>query len=145
MNRYAACLLVTLTALTTACQTVPTNVAEGVPLEGTHWRLTHLGERPVAELSLPREAHIFLLAGDRRVTGSGGCNRLIGDYRLSGRQLNFGALISTRMACTTGMAGELAVFAALERSQGYVLAGSRLDLTDAEGRRLARFEAGTQP
>jgi hypothetical protein len=40
------------------------------------------------------------------------------------------------------MVGEQAVFAALERSQGYSLIGTRLELTDAEGRPVARFEAG---
>lgn len=145
-------LILLLTCAMLACQTVP-NPPPGasastpppsanLPLTGTHWQLTHLGNQPVASLDLPRAAYLDLHAEGQRISGSGGCNRLFGGYQLNGRLISFGSLASTKMACATGMAGEQAVFAALERSQGYSLTGTRLELTDAEGRGVARFEAG---
>ncbi len=39
------------------------------------------------------------IAGDGRVTGSGGCNRLSGRAFIEGERITFGPMISTKMAC----------------------------------------------
>ena len=36
---------------------------------------------------------------NNRVTGDGGCNRISGEYKLQDKQVSFGKMISTRMAC----------------------------------------------
>ncbi|WP_207670125.1 META domain-containing protein [Glaciibacter flavus] len=50
--------------------------------------------------SAPGAAQPYLeLSGDGRVTGSDGCNRLLGDWKGDGRTVTFNRLASTRMAC----------------------------------------------
>jgi putative lipoprotein len=77
----------------------PTPVGPGPTLLGS-WTLTHIGEaemptspeRPVAA------AHL-VFAADGRVTGSDGCNRIVGSYTGDASSLQFGQLAGTRMAC----------------------------------------------
>jgi heat shock protein HslJ len=112
-----------------------------VPLEGTYWKLTHLGDAPVAADERQREAHFILRAADKRVSGSGGCNGIGGNYELEGDRLRFGQMIRTMMACPTGMDIENGFLAALGNARTARVSGQRLILLDAEGRPLARFEA----
>lgn len=39
------------------------------------------------------------IAADGRVTGSGGCNRIVGQARIEGAAIGFSQMASTRMAC----------------------------------------------
>ena len=144
------------------------------PLLETYWKLTRLGPRAVVSRDPERAAHVVLLpappaqAGsaqpegsegknpgllpnpfkppnrDPSVTGSTGCNRLIGRYRLSGVQLIFApALGTTRMACPPGDAqrDEQAFGEALQMSVRHRLLGQHLELYGEDGKLLARFEA----
>jgi len=64
-------------------------------LTGGAWRVTGLGDAPLIE---PERLSLnFLDAG--RVAGSGGCNRFVGGFSLSGEGLHFGPMASTMMAC----------------------------------------------
>ncbi|MGX0878623.1 heat shock protein HslJ/uncharacterized membrane protein [Roseovarius sp. MBR-154] len=59
------------------------------------WQVTALGD---AELIEPERLSLnFLHPG--RVAGSSGCNRLVGDFTLTGEGMQFGAMGSTMMAC----------------------------------------------
>jgi len=62
------------------------------PLENTYWKLTHLGDAPVTTPERQREAHFILHPADKRVCGSGGCNRFTGSYELEGDRLTFGRM-----------------------------------------------------
>jgi len=113
----------------------------GVPLEGTTWTLVALEAGPIPVQDDERAPTLFLDANERRAYGSGGCNRFGGNYRRDGGRLELGPLVSTRMACATGMEVEQAYFAALERVRSWRVTGRRLELYDADGERVARFEA----
>lgn len=64
-------------------------------LTGDAWQITALGD---AALIDPESVTLnFLDQG--RVAGSGGCNRIIGGFTLTGESLQFGAMGSTMMAC----------------------------------------------
>ncbi len=143
LARRAALLAVLAVALACATETPPSTAA--LPLERTHWRLVNLGANgaPVAET----QTEAFLSFGEPRgrVSGSGGCNRLAGAYRLSGDQLSFGPLAGTRMACVNGMEVESALHAALERTAAFRIDGDRLELVDSAGAVLATFRAGDTP
>jgi heat shock protein HslJ len=76
-----------------------------------------------------------------RATGSGGCNRMTGSYELSGDRLSLGQMAGTLMACTEGMETERAFLDALGRVKGWRIAGQQLELLDAAGNMVARFEA----
>ena len=111
------------------------------PLENTYWKLTRLGDTPVAAVANQREAYLVLHTEKARVAGSTGCNRLMGGYRLDGDRLSFGQLASTRMACLDGMQTEQAFLATLEAVAGWRVQGQRLELLDAQEAVVARFAA----
>jgi proline iminopeptidase len=104
------------------------------------WRLTHLEGSEVAEVEGPSEPHLILDRRGKRVSGSGGCNRLNGPFELEGEALSFGPIAATRMACP-GDEVEMALFGVFEKTAGWRLEGSHLELLDGAGDTLARFEA----
>lgn len=70
-------------------------------LDGSEWRIASIGGVPV---TLPRPATIAFT--DDRVSGSTGCNRFTGGYRIQAGRLATPRLAMTRMACA-GEAGEV--------------------------------------
>jgi heat shock protein HslJ len=117
------------------------NLGATPTLENTDWKLVALGETPVTPKDTLRQAHFTLSGGaDKRVTGSGGCNRMFGSYTLDGNALEFSRVGSTKMACAEGMDTESAFFATLARVAAWRIAGQQLELSDSTGRLLARFE-----
>jgi heat shock protein HslJ len=111
-----------------------------VPLENTYWKLTHLGDAPVTGDFQRSEPHLILNTGTHGAAGSGGCNQFGGGYQLSGGRLKLKNIVSTMMACMKGMETEQAFLRALEQVSGWRIAGKQLELTDAGGRVLARFD-----
>lgn len=88
-----------------------------------------------------REPHIILRAEGRRVSGSGGCNSLLGGYRLDDNRIAFEKLASTMMACVAGMQQEQRFLGALGEAASWRVLGSHLELFDANGALIARLEA----
>jgi putative lipoprotein len=111
-----------------------------VPLENTYWKLTHLGDAPVVADSQQKEPHLILNTGTHRAAGSGGCNQFGGGYELNGDRLKLDKLVSTMMACMEGMETERAFMNALGQVNGWRLTGKQLELTDAGGKVVARFD-----
>jgi heat shock protein HslJ len=132
-----------LFAVAFACTVVLTScVAQATAnLENTYWKLTHLGDVPVIAGEKLREPHLVLRSQDQRVGGSSGCNRLMGGYAREGEALAFSRLAGTRMACAEGMDTEQQFLAVLEQTKTWKIVGGHLELFDAGGRLLARFEA----
>jgi len=112
-----------------------------VPLHGTYWKLVRLGNTPVTATTKQREAHLVFASEKGRVTGSGGCNRVISSFKLDGDLLHFGRMASTQMSCPAGMDQERHVLKALEQVERYRIHGSHLELLDATGAVSLRFEA----
>jgi uncharacterized lipoprotein YbaY/heat shock protein HslJ len=111
------------------------------PLENTYWKLTRLGDTPVTVAPKQREPHFVLNPQSRRVAGSGGCNRLTGSYELNGDALTFKQMATTMMACLEGMDTEKAFKDTLGQVKKWKIAGQHLELFDAGGKPVARFEA----
>ena len=109
-------------------------------LENMYWKLTRLEGRPVTVAAGAREPHLVLHPADGRVTGFGGCNRLTGGYQHDGDRLSFGRVAATMMACPDGMEQEHALLMALERVQTYRIDGRHLEMLDADGAVVLRFE-----
>jgi heat shock protein HslJ len=76
---------------------------------------------------------------DGRLSGSGGCNRISGPAVITGADVKFGPLISTRMFCEGKMETEAAFIAALESAKSFELVDDALTLKDAAGVALAKF------
>jgi len=64
-------------------------------LIGSPWQITAMGSADLIEVE--RLSLNFIAPG--RVAGSGGCNRLVGGFSLTGEGVHFGAMGSTMMAC----------------------------------------------
>ena len=90
----------TLAVLTLAVGCVtPAGRASTSALEGRYWRLAELRGQPALPTPGAREAGLQFAADSMRVSGSGGCNRVSGPYTREGQRLEFGPMISTKMAC----------------------------------------------
>jgi heat shock protein HslJ len=134
----APALLFPLAAFSAASPPAPT-------LEGTRWKLVHVGDRSVKTPPSPRQAHLIFDAESQRVTGAGGCNRLSGGYERTGGQLTFSKMAGTMMACADGMETEKAFLEALTKVKSFRITGQGLDLLDGDGNVLATFEASPAP
>ena len=113
-------------------------------LRGTLWRLQALqdGSRPTLIEPPGRPAELQLAADQDRVSGSGGCNRLIGGFQLSGERIRFSRLGSTQMACPPAvMAFERRYSEALAQVRRWSLDKRSLLLQDARGRTLLVFSS----
>jgi copper homeostasis protein (lipoprotein) len=110
------------------------------PLRGTYWKLVRLGEAPVEVAANQREPYLTF-ARDQLVSGSGGCNRVTGSFEVDGEKLQVGRLAATRMACPAGMEEEQRFLQSLGKVERYRIRGSHLELLDAAGAPVARFEA----
>ena len=113
------------------------------PLRGTYWKLTQLGPAspPVQADEARPEPHLLFDTRERRVSGSGGCNRFGGSFTLAADRLRLGALAATEMACPQGMAQEAAFFQQLSRVARHRIDGERLTLLDETGQPLAVLQA----
>jgi putative lipoprotein len=108
-------------------------------LENTAWKLIELGGTEVAPANHENEAHLVLNSKTHRVSGSGGCNRLTGNYEVKGDQLTFIQMSATMMACPEGMDTEKAFLDALNKVKGWKIEGKDLELLDGDARVVARF------
>jgi copper homeostasis protein (lipoprotein) len=113
----------------------------GATLENTSWKLTRLNDNPISAPVKQREAFFLLDPANHRVSGSGGCNRLMGSYELKGDELKFGRMASTMMACPEGMDTEQAFLKSLGQVSKWKISGQSLELSDSDGKVLAQFEA----
>ena len=111
------------------------------PLENTYWRLEWLADATISIAPGAREPHFILHRDGRRVTGSDGCNRFTGNYQLAAERVAFEKMAATMMACQESMESERAFRAALGHAQRARVSGQQLELSDSEGKLLARFQA----
>lgn len=118
------------------------NASEAPPsLENIQWELVRLGDTPVHAASPQQAPHFVLNSDSRRVSGSGGCNRITGSYNLHGDRITFSRMATTMMACLTGMDTEKTFLDMLKQVNRFKITGQKLELLDANGHTLARFEA----
>jgi heat shock protein HslJ len=112
-------------------------------LAGTSWRATGINNGKEAVVSAAGTENATLtFAADGEVSGSGGCNNVMGSYTTTEPDgLSFGPLASTRMACADDvMQIEMEYLAALANVTTYQIEGDRLTLRDASGATQVTFE-----
>jgi heat shock protein HslJ len=107
-------------------------------LTGVNFQATELYGQPI----VGAKAVTMTIGVDKRVSGSGGCNRYGGPVEIGGGTIKFGTLVSTKMACRDGnrMQQEADFFAALSQARTYTLSGWTLTLSDEIGVALVKFE-----
>jgi heat shock protein HslJ len=104
-------------------------------LSGT-WRLYSLGGVILAEQDMPNAPYITLDISDTKVTGSNGCNRIMGRFINEGETLSFPMLAGTRMACQGDL--DTKVDAALNKAAKYQIEADKLIMA-ADGERLSTW------
>jgi heat shock protein HslJ len=119
----------------------PLSNASDSRLRGTYWKLVHFGGMPVQVAEKQREPHLIFANGEPRISGSGGCNRVMGTFELDGDKLRVRGIASTRMACPTGMEQEQQFLRSIEKVERYRISGRHLEMLDMAGAVIARFEA----
>jgi heat shock protein HslJ len=110
-------------------------------LEGKDWQLLQFrGDDGLTDLTSPENPNPWRFEAGR-LSGSAGCNQLLGAYQLDGGALSFEPNIAgTMMACPPPlMEQEQAVTQTLDEVAGFELNAEGLTLTDADGLPLLRF------
>ena len=113
-------------------------------LEKTQWKLTWLGGTKIESMSPDQFPYIELDPDNHRVSGSGGCNRLMGGYEVEGDHLRFTQMAMSRMACIRGGETEDAFAKALNQTREWMISRETLLLLDANHRPVAKFSPVTQ-
>jgi len=108
-------------------------------LASTRWVLVRLNDEPVNASNLQREPFLALEDNEHRVSGNGGCNRIVGGYQQDGDKITFTQLALTRMACPA-MTFETEFEKALGNTARWKITGAHLEFFDASGAVVARFE-----
>jgi heat shock protein HslJ len=101
-------------------------------LNDTVWKFVMMDQIPVLE-AVPTE----LRFASGQLSATAGCNRITGSYSLSGNDLTFGAIATTRMMCPAKQMAQEAKFLALLKGKvtsRYTVEGD-LILTNESGQR----------
>ena len=118
--------------------------AQGVDtmeLTQARWALVSLNQQPAQVYDNQPEVHLVFTQDDAgvRISGSDGCNRLIGIAQIQGATVNFGQMGTTMMACPQGQEQGQAFLQALAQAQSLQVQGNTLRLM-RQGKELAVFE-----
>jgi heat shock protein HslJ len=109
-------------------------------LEGKNWMLVELAGREVRFENSRQQATLMFDGETGRLSGSDGCNRLMGAYELGdNNRIGFGKLASTMMACPDMEIADR-FREVLELADSYLVADGRLTLNRADMEPLARFQ-----
>lgn len=130
-----------LLGIAAAQAAAPGTKAAQTPLRNTYWKLVALNGKPAVAAKDQREPHLVLKGDEMRVSGSGGCNNVMGGFELDGNRLRFMQMASTMMMCPEGMEQERAFVKTLENVARYRISGDALTLADDKGKAVAKFRA----
>ena len=113
------------------------------PLSGTYWKVMEVRGSKVLVSDRNHEPHLNFAASEKQVSGSAGCNRLMGSFEHAGASLKFGPLASTRMACLdpTLDKQEQQIFTQLQQVRSQHIEGDDLTLLDAKGVVVLRLKS----
>jgi heat shock protein HslJ len=111
-------------------------------LEGVQWEVTGYNNGRQAVVGPKTGTRLTLTFQDGRVSGSSGCNRFHGEFKVEGNALKVGPLATTRMACDESvMTQEQAFLRALESATTWDIVGGMLDVHRADGERVLTADA----
>lgn len=110
-------------------------------LEGTSWNAVELyGTAVTTTATAPGRAPYLEFGVNGRLSGSDGCNQVMGSYSVDGNRIGFGPLAGTRMACPGTEDVVNRFHAALKGTGHWDIRDGRLELFGATGKPLAVFE-----
>lgn len=105
-----------------------------------YWKLTKLnGQAVKTNDNSTAEAHI-ILKSDNSVIGNGSCNRLNGEYTLTGMdEIRISNISNTRMSCPS-LNLENDFITTLQKAHKYSINGDQLFIYNDNGQTIAEFE-----
>lgn len=107
----------------------PVAVALPTALVGS-WKIEKIGDKATA----PEAPAFMVFRADGFLSGTGGCNRMMGHVTASGQSVSFGPIAGTRMACPgVRMTQEEAVFSAIGQVATWLISEGKLLLNDTQG------------
>ncbi|MEE8307814.1 MAG: META domain-containing protein [Gammaproteobacteria bacterium] len=108
--------------------------AEG--LAGSEWRPSQIGSSAVTQYT----EQFIQFKGGGKLAGHGGCNRIFGQYKISGNEIEMGPVGATRMACAKPVMDlEIVFFTVLETAKTFRRDKASLVLFGADGREQVRL------
>ncbi len=105
----------------------------------TQWRLIELDGNKVDLPNQDLHGPSLQFKNKLRLTGSTGCNRLMGSYQQNGETLTIGQVSTTRMACKQ-VPAEQPFLKMLNNVNNYKIKGQQLQLLDINKQAVAIFE-----
>lgn len=120
----------------------PDNDNDMEELTDRYWKLLEIDGKKALAFENQTEPHIILTKDKKeyRLSGSDGCNRLVGMANISEKDLKFGQLGSTMMLCPQGEEQATAFAQALSEVNGWRVFGDVLELL-RHGEPVLVFEA----
>jgi putative lipoprotein len=111
-------------------------------LVGTNWMLTSYGPISAPTPTLPGIETSLSFGADGKLSGRLGCNILGGDYKITGQNITFGPVLTTKIACNEAqMAQETAAFHVLQDTASFKLDGNILSIRSSDGNSILTFQA----
>lgn len=121
------------------------SAVQPLSLTGTYWEATGYNNGKGGFTSLISGTQVTAIFGeDGNLAGSAGCNSYGAAYTVDGDAISIGPARSTRMFCGEPegiMDQEAAYLAALGTASTYSIQGDKLALFDAQGSRVAEYQA----
>lgn len=139
-------ILLTATVGIVGCNSFPENAHQQQKtalLQNKQWNLTQIG---ATEIQPKAGSHIPNLTFDQstqRISGSDGCNRLMGGYKIDGAQLNLTQLATTQMMCMDNMQLSDQFNQALAKVSAFQAYAQTLKLLDNHGNVVLKFSSAT--
>lgn len=115
-------------------------------LQNRTWIATKIGNTEIKKT--PQAHNIPSLQFDeatKNVSGSDGCNRLVGAYAAGRDTLQLSQMAGTRMACVNNGGIDSEFNQAIAKVTHYQAYGKTLKLLDRHGNLLIQFESAVQP
>ncbi len=104
-----------------------------------YWKLTQIENSASMAYPKQREAHIILK--EQKLSGSDGCNRIMGYYTLNENKITFSRVASTMMACLQGMQQAYKFKINLEKAQNFKIENDKLLIFDKDSNKILEFTA----
>jgi heat shock protein HslJ len=118
-----------------------------VPLLNASWVLQSYGDATAPTQVLSGTEITASFAPDGKVSGSAGCNRYSGEFKLDGQRVSISKLASTQMYCPEPggiMTQESDFLGAMEQATSYEVKGSGLRILFNDGNQALTFLAIAQ-
>ena len=113
---------------------------ENNQLLGKEWILKSFIDKGES-ITLQPKSKITIQFNKNEVTGSGGCNRYFGSYKITNtNSISIGSLASTEMACPDIMEQETKYFATIQRINKIQVTENKLELSSSDGLTVLEFE-----